>query len=109
MVKLVVNLVIAAWLFASAYLLPHSSVTAWNSMIVAALIAWMAFMAFVAVGWPGAKWILSCLAIWLFASTMILPHESLGTVLHDAFVATVLAFLTLLPSKRWAASLPNTA
>jgi len=101
MVKLVVNLLIAAWLFASAYLLPHSTATAWNSMLVAVAIVGLAFIALAAVGQPGARYSLSVVAIWLFASTMFMPHVSLGTVLHDAFVATVLALVSLLPPKKW--------
>ncbi len=101
MVKLVVNLAIAAWLLVSAFVLPHSPTTAWNAMIVAVLVAAIAFLAFVAPGRAGMKYVISVLAVWLFASTMVLPHESLGTVLHDAGIGVLLALITLLPSHRW--------
>jgi ABC-type transport system involved in cytochrome bd biosynthesis fused ATPase/permease subunit len=101
MVKLVVNLAIAAWLLVSAFVLPHSSTTAWNAMIVAALVAAVAFLAFVAPGRPGLKYGIAALAVWLFASALFLPHESLGTVLHDAGIGALLALVTLLPSHRW--------
>jgi hypothetical protein len=102
MVKLCVNLLIAAWIFGSAFVLPHSTTTGWNAMIVAVVVAGAALLAFAAVGRPGAQYLITIAATWLFASAMILPHESMGTVLHDALVAAVLAFVTLLPSKRWA-------
>lgn len=103
MVKLVVHLAVAGWLMVSAFVLPHSSATAWNSIVVAVLVAAVALLAFVAVGRPGVKYGLSVLAIWLFASTMFMPHESLGTVFNDVLVACVLALVSLLPSHRWAA------
>lgn len=102
MVKLLVNLAIAAWLLVSSFVLTHSTATAWNSMIVAVLVAALALTAFVAVGLPALKYGISVLAIWLFASAMFMPHESLGTVLHDVLVACVLALVSLLPSHQWA-------
>lgn len=105
MVKLFVNLAIAAWLFASAFVLPQSTVTAWNAMLLALVIAAVSMLAFAAVGRRGTQYLLAVAATWLFVSSMILPHESLGTVFHDTFLAAVLAFVTLLPSKRWAGSL----
>ena len=104
MLKLIVNLAIATWLFVSAFVLPHSVTTAWNSMLVAIVAVAAALFAFVSVGRPGTRYLLSVIAVWLFASTMFLPHESLGTVLHDALVAVVLAFVSLLPSRRWSQS-----
>lgn len=104
MVKLSVNLAIAAWMFVSAFVLTHSTVTAWNILILSVIVAATALMAFVSVGARGTQVVLALVSIWLFSSAMILPHESLGTLLHDAFVAVVLAFVTLLPSKRWALS-----
>ncbi len=102
MVKLCVNVAIAVWLFASAFVLPQSTTTAWNAMIVALVVASGAMLAFATAGRPGVQYVISLAATWLFVSAMILPHESLGTVLHDTLLAAVLAFVTLLPSKRWA-------
>ncbi len=101
MLKLVVNAVLAGWLLVSAFVLPQSTVSAWNAIVVAVLVAAVALFAFVAVGRPGIRWGVSVLAVWLFASAIVLPHESLGTVLHDALVACLLALVSLLPSHRW--------
>ncbi len=109
MLKLVVNLALAGWLMVSAFVLPHSTTTGWNAMIVAVLVAAVSFLSFVAVGRPGTRYGVSVLAVWLFASTLFLPHESLGTVLHDALVAALLALVSLLPSHRWAGHRPESA
>ena len=102
MVKLLVNLAVAGWLMVSTFLRPHSTATAWNSLVVAVLVATVALTAFVAVGRPGIKYGISMLATWLFASALFMPHESLGTVLNDELVACILALVSLLPSHRWA-------
>ncbi len=102
MAKLLVNLAIAAWLLISAFVLPRSSATGWNAIVVAVLVAAVAFLAFVAAGRPGVKYGISALATWLFVSTMFLPGETLGTVAHDAGIGVLLAFVSLLPSHRWA-------
>ena len=104
MVKLAVNSLLALWLFASAFLFPQSTVTGWNVMLVAVVVAALGLFSYVAVGRPGFRFTLALVATWLFMSALVLPHESLGTVLHDTLLAVILAFVTLLPPKRWARS-----
>lgn len=103
MIALLLNIVLAVWLFVSAYLLPHSATTSWNSMIVAVLVAAVALLAFSSPGRPGLRWINAVLAVWLFVTALVMPHTSLGTSLHDVGVSVVLAALSLIPPARWLA------
>lgn len=103
MIALLLNLALAIWLFVSAYLLPHSVATGWNSMIVAVLAAAVALLAFSSPGRPGIRWINAVLAVWLFVAALVMPHVSLGTSLHDVGVAVFLAALSLFPPAHWLA------
>ncbi|HSB19829.1 MAG TPA: hypothetical protein VLD85_07480 [Anaeromyxobacteraceae bacterium] len=103
MIALLLNLALAVWLFVSAYLLPHSAATSWNSMIVAVLVAAVALMAFSSPGRPGIRWVNAVLAVWLFVAALVMPHVSLGTSLHDVAVSVALAALSLIPPARWLA------
>lgn len=101
MIALLLNQLLAVWLFISGFVLPQSTVTSWNIMIVAVVVSTVAFLAFAAPGRPGIRWILTVVAIWLFASALVLPHESLGTVLHDVAASVALATMSLVPPARW--------
>ena len=103
MIALVLRLLVSTWLFVSAFLLSHSTVTAWNALVVACLAAAVAFLAFAMPGRPGLRWWGAALATWLLVSSIVLPHESLGTVLHDVAVAVVLAALSFAAPARWLA------
>lgn len=101
MIALVLRLLVSTWLFISAFLMAHSTVTAWNALIVACLVAAVSFLTFAMPARPGFRWWLGALATWLLVSSMVLPHESLGTVLHDVAVALVLAALAFVAPARW--------
>ena len=101
MIALLLNQVVAAWLFVSALVLPHSSATSWNTILVAVAVSAVAFLAFAAPGRPGLRWLSTVIAVWLFMAALVMPHESLGTILHDVFVSLVLAALSLFPPARW--------
>jgi hypothetical protein len=101
MVALSLYLALACWLFASAYLLPHSEATAWNSLVVSVLIAAVAFISFAAPGKPGLRFGNALLAVWLLIAAILMPHVSLGTMLHDIFVAMLLSALVIFTSGRW--------
>ncbi len=97
MVALILNLVLAIWLCVSAFVLPQSTVTAWNSLIVSILVAGTAFLAFAAPGRPGIRYVNTVLAFWLMVSVFALPHTSGGTVFNDVFVSLALAVVSLIP------------
>jgi len=101
MITLSLYLALAAWLFVSAYLLPHSEATGWNSLVVAVLIAAVAFVSFAAPGKPGLRFGNALLAVWLLIAAILMPHVSLGTMLHDIFVAMLLSALVIFTSGRW--------
>jgi hypothetical protein len=103
MIALVLRLVVSTWLFISAFVLAHSTVTAWNSLIVASLVAAVSFLSFAMPGRPGFRWWNAVLATWLLVSAIVLPHESLGTVLHDVGVAMAIAALTFFLPAHWLA------
>ena len=97
------RLLVSTWLFASAFLLPHTTATAWNALIVASLMAAVAFLAFAMPGRPGMRWWLAVLATWLMVSTMLLPYAAIGTLFHDVAVAMVMAALAFAPTAGWLA------
>lgn len=103
MIALVLRLLVSAWLFLSAFLLTHSTETAWNSLAVAVLVAAVSLLSFAMPGRPGMRWWTAVLATWLLASAMLLPHESLATVFHDVVVAMAIAALSFLLPPRWLA------
>lgn len=101
MITLLVRLALSTWLFASAFLLAQSPATEWNALIVAALVAAVSFLAFAMPGRPGFRWWNAVLAVWLLVSAIVLPHESLGTVLHDVGVALAIAAASFFLPAHW--------
>ncbi|HET9552466.1 MAG TPA: hypothetical protein VFP50_05815 [Anaeromyxobacteraceae bacterium] len=97
---LVLNLIIAAWLFVSAFVLPHTTASAWNALLVAVAIAAVAFIAYAAPGRPGLRWTLAVVAVWLLAAVMIVPHLSLASAANEVLVAAALALVSFWPPRR---------
>ncbi len=103
MVALVSRLVLSTWLFASAFLLPHTTASSWNALIVASLVAGVSFLAFAMPGRPGLRWWNAVLATWLLVSLMLLPYASLGAVLHTIVMAMLIALSSFALPARWKA------
>lgn len=101
MIALSLYMGIAAWLFASAFVLPHSEVTAWNGMITAVLIATVGLVSFSAPGKPGLRFGNALLAVWLLITAILMPHVSFGTMAHDILVAMGLSSVVIFTSGRW--------
>ena len=97
MLTLVLNLLIAGWLFVSAFVLGHTEASAWNATVVAFLVATAALFAFTMPGRPGIRWVIAALAVWLFAATMFIPHLTMGAVVNEVAVAMALALGTFRP------------
>jgi hypothetical protein len=95
MLALVLEYVLATWLFASAFVLPHSTATAVNSMIVALLVAAVSLFAYADRKRAGIRYIISALSVWLLVAGLVMPHVALGTILHDVGVAILLGFVSL--------------
>jgi hypothetical protein len=100
MMTLVLNLLIAGWLFVSAFVLGHTEASAWNATIVAVLVAAAALFAFSMPGRPGLRWLIAVLAVWLFAATMVIPHVTMGAIINEVAVALALALGTFRPPAR---------
>ena len=103
MIALVLRLLVSTWLFVSAFLLPHSTATAWNALVVAALMAAVSFLAFAMPGRPGIRWWNAVLATWLMAAAILMPHVSLVTMLHDVGVGMLAGALSLALPAPWLA------
>ncbi len=101
MIALLLNQLLAVWLFISAFVLPHTTATAWSSMLSAAAVSAVAFLAFVSPGRPGVRWLMVVVAAWLLMGAMVMPHASMGTAFHDVAVAVALAALALFPPAHW--------
>jgi hypothetical protein len=101
MTVLSLYLALATWLFASAWLLPHSIPTAWNSLVSALLIAAVALISFAAPGKPGLRFGNALMAVWLLIAALLMPHVSLATMAHDVVVAMLLSALVIFTSGRW--------
>ena len=100
MIALVLNLAIAAWLVVSAYVMPQSTATLWNELIVAAVVAGIAFLAFATPGWPGLHYLNTAVAFWLLVAVFVLPHVAGPTVLNEVFLALALALVSLISPHR---------
>jgi hypothetical protein len=101
MIALALYLAISAWLFGSAFVLPHSDATAWNAMITAVLIAAVALVSFASPGRPGLRFGNALLAVWLLIEAILMPHVAFGTMLHDIFIGMLLSSVVIFTSGRW--------
>jgi hypothetical protein len=97
---LVFNLILATWLFVSAFVLPHTTASAWNALAVAVVVAAVAFIAYAAPGRPGLRWVIAAAAVWLLAAVMIVPHLSLASAANEVLVAALLALVSFWPPRR---------
>jgi len=104
---LILNLLIATWLFASAFILPHSTETAWNSMGVSLAVAAFALIAYSAPGRPGLRWLMAIAAVWLLVGTMVLPHLQMATLANDVAVAFLLGAISMVAPKKYPKSAPG--
>lgn len=89
------NALIAAWLFISAFVWPHTVPLRQDTWIVALL---MFVTALIAIATPGFRWVNTVLAIWLFISTLAIHHRNPGTLWNNIIVAAVVFLLSLVPS-----------
>lgn len=103
MIALVLNQILAVWLFISAFVLPHTVATMWSSMLTAVAVSAIAFLAFASPGRPGIRWLLAVAGTWLFVAALVMPHASMGTAFHDIGVGVALAALSLFPPAHWLA------
>jgi hypothetical protein len=56
---------------------------------------------FSAPGRPGLRFGNALLAVWLLIEAILMPHVSLGTMLHDIFIGMLLSSVVIFTSGRW--------
>jgi hypothetical protein len=93
----IVNVVLGAWLFISAFLWPHTAAQRTNSWVCGVLCIVFALVATTA---PWARYLNTVLAIWLFISAWALPAISAATVWNNVLVAIAIFVVSLVPSER---------
>lgn len=91
----IVNVILGAWLFISAFVWPHTMAQRTNTWIVGALCV---LFALVATSAPRIRYLNTILAIWLFISVWALPSISLGTIWNNVIVAIATFIVSLVPS-----------
>jgi hypothetical protein len=92
----ILNVIIGAWLFISAFAWPHTEAQRTCTWIVGALCV---FFALLATSVPWTRYVNTVLAIWLFISAWALPADSVGTMWNNAVAAIVIFILSLVPGR----------
>jgi hypothetical protein len=90
------NVLLAIWLFISAFVWPHTGTQMTNTWILGVIVF---VFALVAMRVPMVRYINALAAIWLFVSAFALPRISVGTAWNNALVGIVVFFLALAPSE----------
>jgi xanthine/uracil permease len=90
-----VSAVVGAWLFLSAFLLPHGT----QEMVSDALVgAGVATTALAALYWRAELHVFGVLfSIWLFVSLFAIARPAWETAMHDLVVATILFGFSVVP------------
>ncbi|MGA9523135.1 MAG: hypothetical protein WBV82_16835 [Myxococcaceae bacterium] len=89
-----INMVMGAWVFLSAFVLPQSDPTRTNSWVCGALVV---LFATIALKSPTARFINTAIAVWLFITSFSFPHVSEATVWNNWLCAVVIFFVSLVP------------
>lgn len=92
----IATVVLGAWLFISAFLLPYSSAQFTNTWIVG--LAVVVFSLFGIASVP-ARFLNTLAAIWLFLSVWLLPGATTGTRWNSAVTAVLIFIFSLAPSE----------
>ena len=87
------NVLLGAWLFASAFLLPHHDNEAFNDWVCGLAVAASALCAIWA---PPFRWVNAAVAVWLGSSALIFDYAYRMTRLHDLAVAGAMFAIAML-------------
>ena len=87
-----INVVLGVWLFASAFLWPHSLATFINALVVGIVIAGSAI---VAMRWPAARLVDTAAGVWLIASLFAWPSVAPATAWTHFFVGAAVALVSI--------------
>lgn len=91
----IVNVVLGAWIAASAFLWPHLPAARENAAVAGALVA---VVALAALRTPKVHWLNAAVGLWLFAAVWIVPHASEASKFNDAISAFFVMALALVPA-----------
>lgn len=91
----VINLLVGAWIFISAFVWPHTRGEMTDTWILGGLIFLGAIGAMVE---PRVRFFNTLCAVWLFIATLVIAHETPGTVWNNCIAAIVVFVLSLIPS-----------
>ncbi len=89
------NVLLGAWLFASAFLWPHHDNEAFNDWVCGLLVTASALCAIWA---PPFRWVNAAVAVWLGASVLIFNYASRVTRIHDLVLAGAMFVVAMV---RW--------
>jgi SPW repeat len=91
----ILQVILGAWLFISAFLWPHSSAEMTNTWVLGVMCV---IFALVTMAAPWARYLNTVLAVWLFISAWAIPDVSAGTVWNNVLVAIAIFIVSLVPS-----------
>lgn len=86
------NLLFAAWLLVSAFVLPHTAFSQLTTWVVAIFFTAAALLA---ADKPGARFAISALAVALAVIALLMPGMSAAAVVNNLIVAAILFALSL--------------
>jgi len=90
----ILNAVLGAWLFASAFLWSHYPAEFHNTWITGAA---MFLVALIGMRFRSARWVDAALALWLFCSIFFFPAADGGTVLNSILISMIVLIVSFLP------------
>ncbi len=88
------NMVLAIWLFISAFVWPHTVASRTNTWILGVIVFLVALWA---LAQPQVRWLNTLAAIWLFFSSIWVQHVSVGTLWNNLIVAVLVFIFSLVP------------
>jgi hypothetical protein len=89
------NVLVGAWLFASAFLWPHSQAQFTNTTATGLLCAVTAALSGAA---PRFRFLNTGVGVWLFITSFSIPRLSEATAVNNAAVAVAIFVISLLPT-----------
>lgn len=93
------NVVLGAWLFISAWIWQHTPESQTNTWILGVIIF---AVGLISLAIPPVRFVNTAASIWLFFSTLWMPHIYIGTTWHNCILAVIVFIVSLIPSRRLA-------
>lgn len=96
--------ILSAWLLVSAFVLPHTPVTAAATGAAAFAVPLFATLA---VGRPAARFVITAIAVLLALTALLTPSVSAPAAISNALVAAVLAALSIVSPRHTPVFVPD--